>query len=77
MASRKEVSLQLIPRFITQGWSIGTGMMESTGKQLVARRMQGCGMHWSRDGATVITALRAEDLNGHWHQLWAQLTLTG
>lgn len=61
------------PRFIAQGWPIGTGMMESTGKQLVARRLKGCGMHWSRDGATAVTAL----LNGHWHQLWAHLTLTG
>ena len=65
------------PRFIAQGWPIGTGMMESTGKQLVACRLKGCGMHWSRPGATAITALRAEDLNGHWHQLWAHLTLTG
>ena len=33
-------------------------------------------MHWSRPGATAITALRSEGLNGHSHQLWAHLILT-
>lgn len=65
------------PRYRESGWPIGTGLMESTGKQLVVRRLKGCGMHWSRPGATAITALRTQDLNGHWHQFWTNLTLTG
>ena len=59
-----------------QGHAIGTGLMEATVKQLVAQRLKGCGMHWSRAGATAITALRSADLNGHWHQTWKTLALS-
>lgn len=63
------------PRHREKGHAIGTGLMEATVKQLVGQRLKGCGMHWSKDGATDITALRATDLNGHWHQTWKTLTL--
>lgn len=43
------------PRFIARGWLVGTGMMESTRKQWVARRLKGCGMPWSRLGVTLVT----------------------
>lgn len=59
----------------SKGWQIGTGMMESTVKQLVGIRLKGPGMHWSRHGATAITALRAQDLNGAWSQFWKTLAL--
>ena len=63
--------------FRQQDWPIGTGMIESTAKQLVGQRLKGPGMHWSRAGATALTALRCAHLNGHWHQTWQNLTLTG
>lgn len=58
------------------GWQIGTGMIESTGKQLVCQRLKGPGMHWTEIGALAVTALRATDLNGQWHPFWNSLTLT-
>lgn len=58
-----------------QDWPIGTGMIESTGKQLVGVRLKGPGMHWCPHGATAVTALRATDLNGNWHPFWKTLTL--
>ena len=58
------------------GWQIGTGMIESTGKQLVCQRLKGPGMHWTEIGALAVTALRATDLNGQWHPFWKSLTLT-
>lgn len=58
-----------------KGHAIGTGLIEATVKQLVGQRLKGCGMHWCEDGATHMTALRATDLNGHWHQTWKTLTL--
>lgn len=58
------------------GWQIGTGMIESTGKQLVGGRLKGPGMHWTEAGALAVTALRAIDLNGRWHEHWRDLTLT-
>ncbi len=58
------------------GWPIGSGMIESTGKQLVGLRLKGPGMHWTEAGALAVTALRATALNGDWHPCWNSLALT-
>jgi hypothetical protein len=63
------------PTYRAKDWQIGTGMIESTAKQLVGQRLKGPGMHWSPEGATAITALRAQDLNGVWHTFWKNLRL--
>jgi hypothetical protein len=63
------------PTYRAHGWQIGTGMIESTAKQLVGLRLKGPGMHWTEAGALAVTALRATDLNGRWHKLWKNLTL--
>ena len=63
------------PAYRANGWQIGTGMIESTAKQLVGIRLKGPGMHWSPHGATAITALRAQDLNENWHNFWKTLNL--
>jgi hypothetical protein len=67
--------LQDYPRYRQKGWQIGTGMIESTAKQLVGVRLKGPGMHWTEAGALAITALRAQDLNGRWHAFWNSLAL--
>lgn len=64
------------PAYRTSGWQIGTGMMESTCKQLVGQRLKGPGMHWTEQGAIAITALRATDLNGKWNTFWNSLVLS-
>ncbi len=63
------------PRYRAADWQIGTGMIESTAKQLIGVRLKGPGMHWSEQGALAMTALRAHDLNGCWHSFWQSLTL--
>lgn len=63
------------PGYRECGWQIGTGMIESTAKQLVGQRLKGPGMHWSIPGATAMTALRAQDLNQNWHNFWKNLAL--
>lgn len=63
------------PAYRGSGWAIGTGMIESTAKQLVGQRLKGPGMHWCPHGATAITALRAQDLNGQWSSFWNSLAL--
>lgn len=63
------------PRYRAADWQIGTGMIESTAKQLVGLRLKGPGMHWTEAGAIAITALRAQDLNERWHTFWNQLVL--
>jgi hypothetical protein len=63
------------PTYRARDWQIGTGMIESTAKQLVGLRLKGPGMHWSESGALAVTALRAQDLNGCWNTFWTNLTL--
>ena len=63
------------PTYRASGWQIGTGMMESTCKQLVGQRLKGPGMHWTEQGALAVTALRVNDLNGNWKTFWSSLVL--
>jgi hypothetical protein len=65
------------PSYRERNWPIGSGMIESTARQLVGLRLKGPGMHCRVDGATAMTALRAQDLNGCWHSYWKSLTLAG
>lgn len=57
------------------GYIIGSGMMESTCKQLVTRRLKGTGMQWSEAGALAMTGLIAHRINGSWDRFWASLPL--
>lgn len=68
-------SLMDYPNYRARGWQIGTGLIESTVKQLVAVRLKGPGMHWSEHGAVALTALRAQRINSHWHQFWSTLAI--
>lgn len=63
------------PAYRQRGWQIGTGLIESTCKQVVGLRLKGPGMHWSEHGALAMTALKATELNGDWHSFWNSLTL--
>lgn len=54
------------PQYRRGGWQIGTGMLESTTRELVGLRLKGPDMHWGPYGATAMTAPRAQDLNGCW-----------
>ena len=72
---RTKQHLMEYPAYRAADWPIGSGMIESTGKQLVGMRLKGPGMHWTEAGALAITALRATDLNGIWHSFWKSLAL--
>lgn len=58
-----------------RGFIIGSGMMESTCKQLVGRRLKGSGRQWSESGALAMTALIAQRLNRSWEVFWASRPL--
>ena len=58
-----------------KGYAIGSGMMESTCKQLVAIRLKGSGRQWSETGALAMTALIAQRINGQWDTFWASRPL--
>ena len=53
-----------------KGYVIGSGMMESTCKQVVSRRLKGPGMQWSECGALAIAALIGQRINGSWEKFW-------
>jgi len=58
------------PRFREMGLPIGSGVVESSCRHVVADRCRGPGMRWDEEGCEDILALRCLDLNGRWDYLW-------
>ena len=58
-----------------KGYALGSGMMESTCKQLVGARLKGSGRQWSERGAVAMAALIAQRMNGAWDDFWASRPL--
>lgn len=52
-------------------WPIGSGMVESAGKQFKAR-FAGPGMRWSRQGAENLLPVRGAILSGRFDEIWAK-----
>jgi hypothetical protein len=48
------------------GWDIGSGMVESACKRVIAAREKGAGMRWSEVGAQSVAAVRVLLLNNRW-----------
>lgn len=65
------------PRFRKNGWPIGSGIIESTVKQ-ISKRVKGTEKHWSETGVEetleVVTRLISED--GRWENFWRRCPLT-
>lgn len=72
---RKRVGITDYPTYRNNNWKIGTGMIKSTARQLVAVRLKGPGMYWSKPGASAVTALKAHHINHNLHQLWTNLVI--
>ena len=53
------------------GYVIGSGMMESSCKQVVGQRLKGSGMQWSEAGALAMVALVAHRMNGTLGAFWS------
>ena len=53
-----------------KGFVIGSGMMESTCKQLVGQRLKGSGRQWSEPGAVAMAALIGQRPNRSWDAFW-------
>ena len=58
------------PTYRQRGLAIGSGVVESAGKQLVVQRAKGPGMHWTAEGLEVVLALRSISLNRDWDAFW-------
>ena len=60
------------PRYLANGWQIGSGPVEAACKTVVANRLKGGGMRWGSDGADAVCRLRALYLSqpGQWEAFW-------
>jgi hypothetical protein len=56
--------------YLAKGLPIATGIVESTCKTLINRRMEGSGMLWSLDGAEAMLKLRGVFLDELWDDFW-------
>jgi hypothetical protein len=60
------------PTYLSRGWQIGSGSMESGCKSVVCQRLCGTGMRWGTDGADALCHLRAllRSEPGQWEAFW-------
>jgi hypothetical protein len=60
------------PTYLTKGWQIGSGPVESACKTVVGQRLKGAGMRWGADGADAVCHLRAlfRSEPGQWDAFW-------
>jgi hypothetical protein len=57
------------PRYLREGWQIGSGPTEATCKVLTYR-LKGSGMRWDREGAEPIMTLIALEQSDAWKSYW-------
>lgn len=59
------------PRYVAQGWQIGSGPVEAACKQ-VGQRLKGAGMRWGEAGADAVCHLRAlfRSETSQWDDFW-------
>lgn len=60
------------PRYVSQGWQIGSGPVESACKTVVNNRLASSGMRWGSPGSNAVCHLRALFLSqrNQWDRFW-------
>ena len=60
------------PEYVSEGWQIGSGVVESACKTVVGQRLKLAGMRWGEDGADEMCHLRALFASGEdqWDAYW-------
>jgi hypothetical protein len=61
------------PTFQSQGWPIGSGIVESANKLVVEARLKGSGMHWHENHVNPMLALRTMVCSKRWKQEWPRI----
>ena len=69
---KRQAQLQY-PQFRTQGWPIGSGIVESGNKLVVEARLKGAGMHWARPHVNPMLAIRNILCSDRWKQEWPKM----
>jgi len=58
------------PDYRARGIPMGSGVVESACRHVVANRLKGPGMRWDEPGAEAILHLRTLELSGRWDSFW-------
>jgi hypothetical protein len=60
------------PRYVAEGWQIGSGSVESACKTVVGQRLNLAGMRWGEKGTDEVCQLRAlfKSEPGQWDAFW-------
>ncbi|PYT95669.1 MAG: ISKra4 family transposase [Acidobacteria bacterium] len=58
------------PEFHAQGLCTSTGVVEAGCKVAIGTRLKRAGMHWTKQGANAIIALRCSKLSGRFQDFW-------
>jgi hypothetical protein len=58
------------PAFVARQFPIGSGAVESAGKNVIQARTKGAGMRWSGHGAQAVVSLRTLHRSGRWDVFW-------
>ena len=69
---RNHVHRMDYPRYVANGWQIGSGPVESSCKTIVGNRLKGGGMRWGEAGSDAVCHLRALFLSepSQWQAFW-------
>ena len=64
------------PRYVANGWHIGSGKVESACKSVVGGRLKGPGMRWREPGTTALCQLRSlyKSPSPCWQHYWNRTT---
>ena len=71
---KREKQIQY-PTFQSQGWPIGSGIVESGNKLVVEVRLKGAGMHWAEQHVDSMLALRNIICSDRWKEEWSKIEL--
>jgi hypothetical protein len=71
---KREAQMQY-PRFLKEGWPIGSGVVESANKLVVEARLKGGGMHWGGTHVNPMLGLRTMVCNDRWSRDWPRIAL--
>ena len=65
------------PRYLANGWQIGSGPIEAACKTVIGSRLKGTGMRWKPPGTDALATLRACYLSDttRWDSLWKKCYL--
>ena len=70
---KREQQMQY-PLLRTQGWPIGSGIVESGNKLVVEARLKGSGMHWAPEHVNPMLAIRNILCSDRWKEDWPKVT---